>query len=115
MTAPSADDPDVPAWPDWRDAEQYRHMLDLDRAGWAWEWLRRNPDYAGLRQERPVQYRGRTAQPASAVPQLTIDSAALRWGLCFHRGAGSPRPPRPGNVGRRKRSIRTPRCRPPAG
>lgn len=31
--------------PDWRDADQYGYLTGLDRAGWAWEWLRRNPDY----------------------------------------------------------------------
>jgi len=30
---------------DWRDRANYRDLLHLDRAGWAWKWLRRNPDY----------------------------------------------------------------------
>lgn len=31
--------------PDWRDAKDYEFTSGLDRAGWAWEFLRRNPSY----------------------------------------------------------------------
>jgi hypothetical protein len=31
--------------PDWRDAEAYAPLLDVDRSGFAWEWLRRDRDY----------------------------------------------------------------------
>ncbi len=30
---------------DWRDADAYRFAAELDAGGWAWEFLRRNPDY----------------------------------------------------------------------
>jgi hypothetical protein len=30
---------------DWRDAQDYKPLLDLDRVGWAGEWLRRNPEF----------------------------------------------------------------------
>lgn len=30
---------------EWRDAEQYRFCADLDLAGWAWQFLRRNAEY----------------------------------------------------------------------
>lgn len=30
---------------DWRCPDQYTYLQGMDRAGWAWEWLRRNPDY----------------------------------------------------------------------
>jgi hypothetical protein len=83
MTIPSADDPVMPAWPDWRDAEQYRHMLDLDQAGWAWEWLRRNPDYV---EERRRGALGALPDQALSYPDVLSQpmySAALRWGLCF--------------------------------
>src|SRR5437762_8699302 len=29
----------------WRDPESYKHFLELDRQGWAWEWLKRNLDF----------------------------------------------------------------------
>ncbi len=31
---------------DWHDPESYKFLVDLDRAGWAWEWLKRNRDFA---------------------------------------------------------------------
>jgi hypothetical protein len=31
--------------PDWRRGETYEYTRDLPRRGWAWEFLRRNPDY----------------------------------------------------------------------
>jgi len=31
--------------PDWRDAAAYEPLLEADRSLFAWEWLRRNPDY----------------------------------------------------------------------
>jgi hypothetical protein len=31
--------------PDWRDAEAYAPLLEVDRSGFAWEWLRRDGGY----------------------------------------------------------------------
>lgn len=31
--------------PDWRDADAYAPLLDVDRSGFAWEWLRRDRAY----------------------------------------------------------------------
>ncbi len=31
--------------PDWQDAAAYKYTEKLDLAGWAWEFLRRNPEY----------------------------------------------------------------------
>lgn len=33
--------------PDGADPAAYRWMERLDRPGWAWEWLRRDPTYRG--------------------------------------------------------------------
>lgn len=77
-------------WPDWRDAEQYRYMVDLDRAGWAWEWLRRSPGYAHGSVDGPPPDRGGKTQLGSGFLHLATDPTALRWGLCFRRGAESP-------------------------
>ncbi len=32
-------------WPDWRKVGDYEFTSELDRAGWAWEFLRRNSEY----------------------------------------------------------------------
>lgn len=32
--------------PDWREGAPYRALMGIDAAGLAWEWLRRDPDYA---------------------------------------------------------------------
>jgi len=77
----------LPARPDWRDPEQYRHLLDLDRAGWAWEWLRRNPEYVDEARDKPA-----VDIDVVGASRMTIlrCSALLRggpWGLSF-RGRG---------------------------
>lgn len=36
---------DKACWPNWRHADDYVDLHRLDRAGWAWEWMRRNPEY----------------------------------------------------------------------
>lgn len=35
---------------DWRCAKSYDYLRELDRPGWAWEWLRRNPEYRRMYQ-----------------------------------------------------------------
>lgn len=63
---------------DWKDANAYRPLLQLERAGFAWEWLRRQEDYReaalqclGLARRLPLGLR---------VEEL----AAANWGLhCF--------------------------------
>ena len=83
MNAVSDSEPDPPAWPDWRDEEQYRHMLDLDRAGWAWEWVRRSPDYAeNLRDEQPTDSRRQTSD-RRRTDIVLLEQMPSRWGLCF--------------------------------
>ena len=52
---------------DWRDPESYKSLVDLDRAGWAWEWLKRNPDFATAA--------GRLPQVSPTLPP----SATERW------------------------------------
>jgi hypothetical protein len=59
----------------------YRYMTELDLSGWAWEFLRRNPDYRADAAKS-------AAQPdAARLP----DGAGRRWGL---QSPGGPRPPR---------------------
>ena len=59
----------------------YAHLLDLDRAGWAWEWLRRNPEFISQRAE---------IEPRMAAPRRLVvetdeewESQFLRWGLHY--------------------------------
>ncbi|WP_449230066.1 transcriptional regulator domain-containing protein [Azospirillum doebereinerae] len=64
---------------DWRSAAAYADTALLPVSGWAWEFLRRNPEYrAGTR---------------AAVPR-SAEYAAVgrRWGLSFRRGPGPDRP-----------------------
>lgn len=79
------------AKPDWRNPDDYRHLLDLDRAGWAWEWLRRHRDYVGEGDDA----RGNTTSSdtnawAGAIRPIKLATAAHdrahAWGLCFRAG-----------------------------
>jgi hypothetical protein len=65
--------PDAPgSHPNWRDPEAYTWMAGLPRTAWAWEFLRRNPDY-------------RTAHDAHITVALQSNEPehqdALPWGL----------------------------------
>lgn len=81
-----------PLRPDWRDVEQYRHLLDLDRAGWAWEWLRRSPDYAGEGgDEGKKSTRDLSVQSEPVLLRPASRGYAYQWGLCFCRDTLLPR------------------------
>jgi len=60
---------------DWRSPESLKPLHDITAAGFAWEFLRLNPDY-----HRDVKRLSLTADPANA------DAFAARWGLSFPRG-----------------------------
>lgn len=77
--------PDGVSHADWRDPANYKSLLNLDRVGWAWEWLRRNPDYIALTAQLP-----KGAQPGAnlkIIEASDADTAATGWGLQFRRGA----------------------------
>ncbi|MES2902980.1 MAG: DUF2285 domain-containing protein [Pseudomonadota bacterium] len=57
--------------PAWRDAEAYRPLIALDRSGWAWEWLRRDPAY------RRAARQGLDSSPGPDDRQAN----ARAWGL----------------------------------
>lgn len=68
--------------PDWRRSETYEYTRALPRRGWAWEFLRRNPDY----QREPPPLPDRMLQPRLTVFTLRRErSAEARWGLLFRR------------------------------
>jgi hypothetical protein len=78
MAAPSGINPRA----DWRDPSSYQPLLKLDRVGWAWEWLRRNPEFVAAMPKSSVQV-------ATEPRVVTLLDAPLvaRWGILF-RWAG---------------------------
>jgi hypothetical protein len=68
-------DPDCLKWlPDWRDAAAYPFER-LDRAGFAWEWLRRDPAYRAAARDALRDEAERATDPRPASPM------AAQWGL----------------------------------
>ena len=97
---PKDEEAAVPAGrPDWRDVEQYRHLLDLDRAGWAWEWMRRHPDYGRDGGDREPEL-DRKALSRPIVLRPASRDRARAWGLCFCRGGLLSRPAGAAALGR---------------
>ena len=81
--------------PDWRDAAAYQPLLDADRSLFAWEWLRRNPNYreAAERASSEESSRGLTepCQPpeqwglhAFEPPMLMTPEARPIWSAQVH-------------------------------
>jgi hypothetical protein len=68
---------------DWRNAAAYRALLDIDRAGIAWEWLRRDPSYIAFSREHLPDAGLRSARGMF----VRTEANALRWGLHFRRAA----------------------------
>ena len=60
----------------------YHYLTELDPSGWAWEFLRRNPDYR-------VDAANSLVVPDAA--RSSDGAAARRWGL---QSPGAPRPSR---------------------
>jgi hypothetical protein len=78
----SASDPPC----DWQDSSHYHYVADLDRAGLAWEFVRRDPAYRAA-----VVRLGRvTDQTGSAYLLSDGLSDALPWGLSFRRAPRCP-------------------------
>lgn len=70
---------------DWRDEAAYEKLKPLDRSGFAWEYLRRNPQYRDDRRKRTT-----VARLSEGV--ITTDGTSpplLSWGLRF-RGRSRP-------------------------
>lgn len=62
-------------------ASNYQHLLELDRAGWAWEWLRRNPDFASPALTTVPRT---TTRPLIVIHSKTaLECSLLRWGLHY--------------------------------
>jgi hypothetical protein len=65
----------------WREEDDYRYLDGADRAGIAWEFLRRNADYRAAAIERPMP----ASERRGAVELLSGAPSALKWGLLFRR------------------------------
>lgn len=73
--------------------QQYRAMLDLDASGFAWEWLRRNPDFRSIWASAGAAARRASAQAAIAARRVTssvteigqhpLAERTAPWGLSF--------------------------------
>lgn len=64
----------MPGRPDWRSSSAAQTLNQLDRAGFAWEFLRRNPDYR-------KDYR-RIVEDAEGAARAAA-ACGERWGLVF--------------------------------
>ena len=60
---------------DWKDASAYAPLLDADRSIFAWEWLRRLPNY------RDAVARSGAPPPNLSRVAIRADERAARWGL----------------------------------
>lgn len=63
-------------------------LVGLDRSGWAWEWLRRNPSYrvGAMKAAQPATSAGLI--DLTGVEEATTQFAAC-WGLHFRRRSAS--------------------------
>ena len=72
--------------PDWRRSETYDYTRPLPRRGWAWEFLRRNPDYRREWVPLPDKATTETIRPALTVLTLRATGQGRpRWGLLFRQ------------------------------
>lgn len=79
--------------PDWRDAAAYAPLLDADRSLFAWEWLRRDPNYRAAAEgaraapsgtEEAVPGPERFGLVAFEFPDLTVPHARPLWRSDVH-------------------------------
>ena len=72
---------------EWQQPEPYRYTAGLEDPDWAWEFLRRNPEYQ-MDFARLQETRERFGDAAAVMLELEIGQ---RWGLRFCREPGRPR------------------------
>lgn len=81
----------MPRSQDWRSAAAVETLNRLDRGGFAWEFLRRNPRY-----RKDYHQTSKGAASAATVKE----AVGQRWGLCF-------RPRSQACIGRRASHLAT--------
>lgn len=71
---------------DWRDPAIYQPLLELDRAGWAGEFLKRNPGFIAAVEQfsNPPRSTVRSPKRPRVIEASTMQTLE-RWGLLFHR------------------------------
>ena len=77
---------------DWRSPGAYEELRSLDAPGFAWEYLRRNPDF--LRERRKLERAARRG----VLDPAEVDAFSRRWGVRFRRHRRG-KPPRHGHMG----------------
>ena len=83
----------MPGYNKMRLPEAYRELLNLNARGFAWEWVRRNPDFRALWASAGATARrsaaiaqaaiGRSARPMIDLPQHPLARRWSLWGLTF--------------------------------
>lgn len=83
----------MPGYHKLRLPQQYHAMLDLDASGFAWEWLRRNPEFRSIWASAGAAARRASAQAAIAARRVTnsvtfigqqsLAERTAPWGLSF--------------------------------
>lgn len=84
--------PDRTKPPDWSEPSHYDDLRQLDRSGFAWELLRRNPAY---RQAVGLLHPHTDPDGTVLLQSPSSSAAAADWGLSFPRGSWSAGPFRP--------------------
>lgn len=83
----------VPARPcvdDWRDSDTYyRSACSLTDRGWAWEFLRRNPDYRAQSSSVKLLDHADDDRKPAIVERCQNTATAAPWGLICFRGFAS--------------------------
>ena len=77
--------------PDWRDAAKYEYTQALSSEAWAWEFLRRNPEYSDAWSKRPLPSANQDDKRSQvhAAPSAALSAEAAAWGLVTFRRSGS--------------------------
>jgi len=76
----SSIDPDT-VWPNWQALRSYRYTTSLTRRQWAWEFLRRNPEF---RLELSTARRGAKISFSKEGLRIVRSIADLsQWGVLF--------------------------------
>jgi hypothetical protein len=93
----------VSGLPDWRDMAAYSPLLAVGRQGFAWEYLRRNPEF---RAQAGLAWTSR--EYSDPVPDLIIDTSESLdpWGLRFRGGKQSRCDQGAADLGSRRRYQR---------
>lgn len=80
----------------WRSDDASDYLIQVERSGFAWEFLRRNPDY-----RRDFETMNRLLQNGTREDLEVVLALVQRWGLGFPMRPGAPVQPGSGHLGHR--------------